>query len=236
MSIRNALILAAGRGRRLGEASQGLPKSLLPVGGKSILERQLDALNELGVERFAVVVGFQQERFRRRIQRSGVSWVENPRYASTDLFESFRLGMHALEDGGWLLLADTLLRPELLRRMAASSADLVLGLDRHPCGDEEMKLRLEDGRAVRMSKEIDPARADGEFVGVALLRGAGLERLRSVIRAQAEEGETRFLFERAFQALMDRRDPGLDVVDVTGEPWVEVDFPEDLARARELFR
>ncbi len=236
MKVRNALILAAGRGRRLGGASGGLPKSLIDVGGRTTIERQCDALAHVGVSHTSVVVGYRQDLFRERLSaQPGVSFVENPRYESTDLLESFRLGMDALGDGGWQLLADTLFHPSFLDRMAACPADLVLGLDRHPCGEEEMKLRLDGRRPVQMSKEQDPARADGEFVGVCLLRGAGLDRLRSVVHQLHREGDVAHLYEGAFQRLMDLDDPGLAVVDLTGEPWIEVDFPEDLERARAMF-
>jgi choline kinase len=230
-----ALILAAGRGRRLEPAGGGLPKCLLEVGGQSILERQLLALTAVGVTHPTLVVGWRQERVRAHLLGwPGVAFVENPRFAETDLLESFRLGVETLGEGGWLLLGDTLFHASLLTRMLACPADLVLGLDRAPCDAEAMKLRLHAGRPVAMSKSL--AEADGEFVGVALLRGEGLDRLRAAVRDLHAAGEVARLFEGAFQRLMDAGDPGLDAVDLTGEPWVEVDFPGDLARARAMFR
>lgn len=234
MNPSRALILAAGRGRRLGSAGGGLPKGLLEVGGQSILQRQLSALAAVGVTHPTLVVGWRQERLRARLSGwPGVAFVQNPRFAESDLLESFRLGMAALGAGGWLLLGDTLFSPSLLARMLASPADLVLGFDRAPCDAEAMKLRLAAGRPVAMSKAL--AEADGEFVGVALLRGEGLDRLRAAVRELHAAGDVARLFEGAFQRLMDGGDPGLCAVDLTGEPWVEVDFPEDLARAKAMF-
>jgi choline kinase/sugar phosphate isomerase/epimerase len=231
-----ALILAAGRGRRLGAAGGGRPKGLLEVGGIGILERQLSALASQGVTHPTLVVGWRQDLLRERLETwPGIAFVENPRFAESDLLESFRLGMDSLGPGGWLLLGDTLFHPTLLQRLAACPADLVLGFCRAPCDAEAMKLRLAAGRPIELSKEQDPARCDGEFVGVARLGGAGLERLRAEVRALHAAGDRARLFEGAFQRLLDQGDPGLAAVDVTGEPWIEVDFPADLARARVLF-
>ena len=84
----SAIILAAGVGRRLGNATDG-PKVLLQFGGKSLLERHLAALHANGVDRVSITIGHEGEAIRREVARLGlgeqVGFIENPRYREGSL-------------------------------------------------------------------------------------------------------------------------------------------------------
>jgi len=70
-SVRSAVLLAAGRGSRLGAHTDDRPKCLVEVAGRSMLERMLGELVALGVQRLLLVVGFREELLRARLARSG---------------------------------------------------------------------------------------------------------------------------------------------------------------------
>lgn len=100
------------------------------------------------------------------------------------------------------------------------------------CGEEEVKVIVRDGRITRISKKLDPAECLGEFVGVALF-GAGLAgAFRAALETCVEkENAVTDYFERAVDRLCD--DWPLTPVDISDLPCIEIDFPEDLTRARQ---
>ena len=75
--IKDAVILAAGQGRRLWPFTQNVPKCLLDVGGETILECQVRALRSSKIDRITIVVGHQGDRIRTLLGDT-VSYVENP--------------------------------------------------------------------------------------------------------------------------------------------------------------
>lgn len=226
-------MLAAGRGSRLKTAAGGLPKALLTVGGRSVLDRQLEALSDVGVPPSAVTVvgGWRASELRRRMPGEA-GLVENPRWADTDTLASLMAGLREGDDV-LVLHGDLVLRPDLLRRTLEGAGDVVIPVDALSADAEAMKVHLRDGGVWRLSKEPGDGCA-GESMGVFLIRrralpaflreGRGI--LASAPRAAADDVVTALA-----------RSPGTEVatVDVTGCDWEEVDTPGDLERAREIF-
>ena len=100
------------------------------------------------------------------------------------------------------------------------------------CAEEEVKVIVRDGRITRISKKLDPAECLGEFVGVALFRAGLAGAFRAALETCVEtENAVTDYFERAVDRLCD--DWPLTPVDISDLPCIEIDFPEDLTRARQ---
>jgi choline kinase len=97
-------------------------------------------------------------------------------------------------------------------------------------GQEEMKVQVRDGKILDISKDMDPAAADGENVGLVKFSAAGAERLFATAGALVAQGVVRAWAPRAFQEMCASH--ALYAVGTDGLPWIEIDFPEDLERAR----
>ena len=127
-----AVILAAGVGRRFGPLPERQPKCLLPVGGSTLLERMLDALEAVGAREAVLTVGHCQDQIRALIgKRSGrlpVRYIENPEYAKGSL-RSLWAVRSELSGNCLVMDADVLFPPELLRRLVAASAPSAFLLD-----------------------------------------------------------------------------------------------------------
>jgi choline kinase len=229
-----AVIVAAGQGRRLGAAAGGRPKALLEVGGVTLIERSLRDLRQAGIAEVTVVTGHGREQIEARLGGS-VAYRPNPFFAMTNNMASLWFARAALDHHAFVYLhADVVCAPELLARCLATPAPC-LAIDRHPCGEEEMKVTLRDGLLERSDKSIPAAAADGEWIGIACFDGATGDALFAEIERQLADERAYDAYDtRAFTELA-RRGHRLAAVDCTGLPWVEIDFAEDLARARELF-
>lgn len=236
------LVLAAGPGRRLHPLTEALPKTLLPLtDGRTILDVALGNLRSVGLEEVVVVTGFAAGRVEERVQdlerRHGVrlELVFNERAEEWNNAYSLWLAREAFADGILLVNGDTV-HPRSVEDdlLAARGADVLLAVDREKrLGEEEMKVLLsEDGALQRINKQIDPAQAAGEYIGVALVEPAAAGPLADALETTWRRDPSLY-YEDGFQELADRGG-NVHVAAIGSVDWVEVDDHADLARAREL--
>jgi L-glutamine-phosphate cytidylyltransferase len=228
-----AVILAAGRGTRLNGIAGDEPKALVRVGGLTLIERQIRVLRAAGLRDITVVVGCQAERVRSHCG-AGVSYVENERFAETNSLYSLWLARPLLYEGFVVLNCDVLFHPQLLRDLLAARHEAALLLAYRqvgdpPFGDEEMKVQVQAGRVVAMSKTMPPDEADGENVGVLRFDASAAPRLVEHLDRIVTDGGLREWAPRAFAASAAERP--LHAIGTRGYPWIEIDFPEDYERA-----
>lgn len=239
----HAIILAAGRGTRLAEHNpDDRPKCLLRFGGQALLDRQLAALERFGVQRALVVTGHREADIQAHLEAHpspvAVSTVSNPRYTEGSII-SMQAGLeHAPEEQPVLLLdADVLCHPEIYGRLTHSGHDNALLLDRHfEPGLEPVKVCLRAGRIVEFRKQVSQhLRYDvvGESVGFFRLSAAAVADLLHRAEDYDRAGRADAPHEEALRDLMLAGEHAFGVEDVTGLPWIEIDFPGDVVRASE---
>ncbi|MEP6817626.1 MAG: phosphocholine cytidylyltransferase family protein [Marmoricola sp.] len=223
----DAIILAAGRGSRLGGRS---PKCLVRVGDRTLLEIQLDNLRRAGVDNVTVVVGYRHEEVREAASGEA-TFVFNERFADTNSLYSFHLARRAVADDLLVLNSDVLFPLELLSRLrdvegSALAFDSCSGDDA-----EHMKVHLRDGHLVRMSKRLPSALTAGENVGLLQLSAYAARACFDAAATLVRRGHHHDWVGSAVSAIADAH--RIFGVDITGLPWVEIDYPEDLVLARE---
>lgn len=236
-----AIILAAGLGLRLQQPpEQQFPKCLLRFQGTTLLERHLRALRAVGVDEVELALGFQPEAIEAELDRIG--WqprprtVLNPRYDMGSVLTVHTMAQ-ALTRGGDVLLmdADVLYDEAILRKLvAAPSADRLL-IDRDfETGDEPVKLCLREGVPVELRKQLAVGlQYDiiGESVGFFRFTESTARRLAEIVADYVASGRPNMPHEEAVRDLLLEGGRAYDVADVTGLPWIEIDFPGDIARA-----
>ena len=231
--IKRAIILAAGKGGRLNGTAGDLPKCLVEVGGISLVERQVCALRDAGVEDIAIVVGCQHDRVR-QVCGHEITYVENPRYAETNSLYSLWLARPLLFEGFVVMNCDVLFHPALLTDLLTAWYEDALLLayrdvDVPPFGEEEMKVKVREGRVVGISKEMPAADADGENLGIVKFGRDGAATLVGILDRLVSAGHLREWAPRSFGEFAKHRP--LHAIGTRGLPWIEIDFPEDYQRA-----
>ena len=227
------IILAAGRGSRLNGTAGDSPKCLVELGGQSLVERQVQSLRAAGIDDIVMVVGCQAERVRRACGHQ-ITYVENARYAQTNSLYSLWMARPLLYEGFVVLNCDVLFHPALLTDLLTARHDNALLLayreaNQPPFGDEEMKVKVRCGRVVEMSKQMDPAEADGENLGIVKFGPRGAAALVEIMDRLVAAGGVRDWAPRAFSEFAQTRP--LYALGTRGLPWTEIDFPEDYERA-----
>jgi len=235
-----AVILAAGTGARLGEPYGREPKALLRFGDKSLLERHIGCLRRLGIAELVVGVGFHHDDIRREIDRleagNLVRTVFNPDFTDGSMVTLWTL-RDELRCGAPVLLmdADVLYPDALLRRLVASQHRSCLLLDRDfEPGDEPVRVGVSAGRIVDFRKRSSvPCDFRGESVGFFKLSPGDARALVAHARSYIDRGACQEPYEEAIRdLLLGPAADGFGYEDITGEPWIEIDFPADVERAR----
>jgi choline kinase len=235
-----AIILAAGRGMRLREAAD-VPKCLLSFDGMTLLERHLRLLRNAGVDEVVLALGWRHELVSAELDR--LAWWPRPEIVLNPGFElGSVLTVHtvaeAMTRGGDVLLmdADVLYHDRIMAALVAGERPVnrVL-LDRDfEAGDEPVKLCVRDGVPVELRKQLA---ADlkydiiGESVGFFRFDNAGARRLAAIVSDYVGSDRAHLPHEEAVRDLFREGSQVVEVADVTGAPWIEIDFPNDVSRA-----
>lgn len=228
-----AIILAAGGGKRLDAIRGDYPKCLIDIGGLSLIERQIRALRRIGVHDITAVVGFGGDYVRERCGPD-VNYIENARHSETNSLYSLWLARHELSGGFIVLNADVLFHTQMLEDLVSSQYEdaLLISYQSEPLlGDEEMKVKVRQGRVVDISKEMSTDEADGENVGIVKFGRSGASLITEQMDRLVAEGNLRAWAPRAFREFAAVRH--LNAISTRGYPWIEIDFPEDYKRAVE---
>src|SRR5438105_2691083 len=239
-----AIILAAGRGVRLQQfGDDHLPKCLLRFGGSSLIERHLHLLKAVGVDEVVLALGFRHELVADELDR--LQWLPRPEIVLNPQFElGSVLTVHAAADamtrGGDVLLmdADVLYDGRIARALVAGDGPVNrLLIDREfEAGDEPVKVCVRAGVPIEFRKvlgsglEFDTI---GESVGFFRFDERGARRLAMLVDGYAARGQGHLPHEEAVRDLLLERSQAVEVADVTGAPWIEIDFPVDVTRATE---
>ena len=235
-----AIILSAGQGSRLGALTHHRPKCLIEFAGRSLLDRQLDALAANGVDEVVVVTGFRDDQIEASLARRGggpsVRTVFNPFYKVADNLGSLFVARHELAGDVLVWNGDTLVSDDLMGRVLANRGQdgICVTIDRkRRYDDDDMKVIVDpDGRLRAIGKRIAEG-VNAESIGLLAFRGDGALRFRGAIeKAMRTREGTTIWYLRVIHHLAQNGE--VWTYDIAGEQWGEVDFPEDVASAEAL--
>lgn len=233
------VILAAGMAKRLRPLTDTKPKCLLEVGGKTLLQRTVDAMATAGITEFVVVTGYRSNMIRDFLTihypQFTIRFLDNVDYANNNNIYSLWMAGQIVRGQAFLLMdSDILCDPAAVVRIA-SEPEAALAVNRHELGEEEMKVVVDNQmRITEISKTCRPEDAMGESVGIEKMTATYSEALfRELDQMILQEGLIDIFYERAFERLIPQGHT-FRVIDTTDYFSYELDTPEDLQRAQEL--
>lgn len=233
-----AIILSAGQGSRLGHMTADRPKCLIEFAGRSLLDRQLDTLAANKVDEAVVVTGFRDDLVEAALtKRTGgpaVRTLYNPFYKVADNLGSLFLAREQLTGDCLVWNGDTLVSNRLMGRVLANRRPGIwVTVDRKDSYDsDDMKVIEEAGRLKAIGKRLNED-VNAESIGLLAFRSGGAERFREAVERDIRTPEgTTIWYLRVIHHLAQSAE--VWTMDISGEEWGEVDFPDDVARAEEL--
>ena len=229
-----AIIFAAGVGRRLQAVTHNKPKCLVEIGGRTLLSRHVECLNQLGVSQIVLVVGFAQDAIREAMSAESstceIRWVVNDQFVRGSI-TSLWAAREEMNADVVLMDADVLYAPEILARLVRSSQPSALLMDETVTQEsEECMVAAKNGRVLSLSKRL-PADYEeaGEGVGFLKVQKQDVPLLLRSVQTCIAAGKLDMEYEDALTKFF--QDVRVGYENIGGLPWIEIDFPEDMTRA-----
>jgi choline kinase len=239
-----AIILAAGRGSRMGHLGGDRPKCLVELEGKPLIERQIAALRRGGVDEIGVVRGYRSE----MIDFPGLSYFANQRWAGTNMVMSLAAAAPWLRTGPLIVsYADIFYRSELVRGLASAPGQLVITYDREwrrlwtrrfadPLADAETfridaagQLLEIGGKTARMDD------IEGQYMGLFKFTPAAWSAVEALLSTLDSSVRDRLDVTRLLRLLIAGKQLPISTFGTNGQ-WGEIDNPEDVALYRDMVR
>ena len=247
-----AIILAAGSGLRLGQHTKDIPKALLDLNGKSILERQISLLRQHAINEIFVVTGYQREKHTLK----DIEYIFNPRYAETEQLASMMVARTKVSDDVLIIFGDIVFDEQILQQILVSNDDIGIAIDldweksynERPDNPKSLadKVLIYQKKIQQISAKITSLSMKnqqiGEFLGVIKLSRRGskimVQKYQELERSHTGKFHDASSLEKAklVDILQELIDSKIEIypIPITGK-WCEIDTPKDLERARKIF-
>lgn len=226
------VILAAGMAKRLRPLTDTMPKCLLKVGGRTLLERTVEAMRLAGISEFVMVTGYRGDMIRDFLTAYDKSlsfiFLHNADYEHNNNIYSLWMAGEVVRGKDFLLMDSDIFCDAAAVVRIAQEPESALAVNRHECGEEEMKVVVDaDMRITEISKTCRPEDAMGESVGIEKITADYSEALyKELDQMIIEEKLIDIFYERAFERLIPQGNT-FRVVDTSNYYSYEIDTPED---------
>ncbi|GAB3911467.1 phosphocholine cytidylyltransferase family protein [Mucilaginibacter boryungensis] len=232
------VIMAAGKGSRLGNHTTDLPKSLLKLNDSgTLLDYNIAILQKLNVDSIEIVTGFNTQKVEDHVRKySKVNCVYNPFWSTCNVLGSLYIALQKINDDFLFLHADTLVEYSVWEKLMHASGDIVMPYKKKECGEEEMKVVIDAaGRLVEINKTMEGTAADGEFLGIAKFSSSIIPFITKASKELFMTNNLDFYMEAVVQIAINKQ---LDVraYDIQDADFIEVDFEADYLLAKQMFK
>ena len=236
-----AIILAAGKGKRLIQFTQNRPKSLIPIGGTTLLSRNIHALTAVGITEIIIVVGYLHEMILQHLKAShpqlNIQTITNPEYTRGSILSLWAARIF-FNDDLLIMDADVLFPKQFLSLLLDSPhPDLMLYDPTSKSQGEEQMLLIKNNCVIESTKKVHGKSTQdfdemGEGIGFLKLSASSVKILESVLQEFIENNKGDLEYEDCFINLFQKIK--VYVQSVGKIPWIEIDYPEDVRNAENI--
>ena len=246
----NAIIIAAGSGKRISEDVKDLPKSLLIVNGKPIIVHQIQALKRVGIENITVITAAHSKKF----ETENVRYVKDHYYNEHDILGSLMEAKEFLKNDVLVLYSDIIFESKILRQILDSKGNISIAIDNeweknyegrteHPKTEAENVLLDKENNILKIKKNItNQGNYVGEFLGIIKFSGDGanifVRKYNEIIKTHNGNFHDAPSILKAYLTDMLQElincDIRIEPVFISGK-WCEIDTLQDLKKAEEKF-
>ena len=246
-----AIFIAAGRGSRLGSLTEDLPKPLVDINGKSIIERQIELLRKKNIDDIIIVTGYKKEKF----EFKNVKYIFNSNFLIDEQAGSLMSARQKFSGDVLIMFGDILFDEHILQQVLDSNGDISIAIDKdweksyqerndNPI-DKADKVLLKNEKIIKISaKQIDLQQNEdtGELLGIMKLSSNGskiliehYERLEKNHTGNFHDAES-FKKAKFVDILQELLSLGIEInpVPINGN-WCEIDTFDDLVTAKKIF-
>ena len=247
-----AIFIAAGEGLRLENITKDLPKPLVDVNGKSIIERQISLLRKNNVNDIVVITGYKKEKFTFK----NIEYVHNPNFREQEQTGSLMVARSKIVGDVLIMFGDILFDEIILQQILDSKGDIVIAVDknweksyeeRHDNPKSEAdKVLIKDDKVIQISAkniEVNDDNDIGELLGLIKLSMKGskilIEQYEKLENSHTGKFHDAVSLKKAkfVDILQELLSSGIVItpVSIKGK-WCEIDTKHDLEIAKKMFK
>lgn len=242
------IVIAAGSGKRLGEDTKNVPKYLIKVNEKTIMEHQLDVFEKIPYENFIVITGPHKEKF----TLNNITYVEDKNYPQHDILGSLMEARNYISGEVLIVYSDIIFDDNILSKIVESKSDIGIAVDmnwekayegrtEHPRSEAE-NVSVNDNDILKIKKNITDENNIGEFLGILKLSAKGskifVKKFLELEGTHVGRFHNAPSLQKAYltDMIQELIDSGIKVspIMISGK-WCEIDTRQDLERASRLF-
>ena len=237
-----AIVLAASRGREMGDVTEKIPKTMVRIGGTPLLHRLVTQLGAAGIRGVVVVRGYAAD----QVQAPNVEFVDNPEFEGTGELLSLQKAIDHLQGETIISFGDILFRKHILNNLLAEQHDIVIAVDAawersrpangyvdYVTATRPYSLRYSEDESflTNIGPHLDRSEIHGEWIGLLKTTPRGSDMIKAALGELSGQPEFRKMrFDDLFKHLLATKH-GVQVLYITGQ-WLDVDDLDDLARAQ----
>ena len=246
------IIIAAGQGSRLGKLTKNIPKPLLDINGKSILERQIELFHKFGIKNIVIVRGPNKEKF----HLDGVRYIEDTNYLYGEQTSSLMFARNEIEGDVIISFGDIVFDGLILQQLLESNGELILSTDKNWQKSYEIRtevsqkisdfIELKDNKIIKFfknSEEIIEKNSIVEFIGLMKLSKVGSEKMVRTYEDLEKNHVGKFHYASSFKKakvidlLEELRLKNMNIkIEKINGVWCEIDTQQDLEIAKKIFK
>jgi len=227
----DALILAAGRGTRMGEIDK--PKCLLDLGGISIIKYQIECLKNMGIKKIFIVTGYNSEQIHSHLN-DDFNFLHNVDFATTNNLYSVWTARNSLDDDFVCIYGDLLFDKKILDNCIQDMNDVCLAIEKNVRG-ETMKVKIKNNTIVELNKNILENDADGNFIGMAKFKKSVIPLFFNKISKLVKNNNFDSYYTASIE-LMIKDNKKINYIETNNLPWMDIDEQNEFEVAKKLFR
>jgi len=229
-----ALITAAGMGTRLGKLTEDNNKGLIKIGKKSLLSISLYNLYRNNVRDVAVVTGHAFKKVEKELSGKA-RFVFNPFYSISGILPSIWLARDFIVDDDFVFLTtDSIYDPSILSDCLSAKGDIVICVQKKKCDAEDSKVVIKNNRIMSMGKDIKRDIATGEFMGMMKVNKKSAAKFFNGVDSVLKQGRLNGYVTDVL-TMLSKKGLRLSMVYTGSRPYIEIDTPEDLMKAKKQF-
>ena len=242
--MNTAVFLLAGRGSRLNRYTEIIPKCLVEVSGRPILERMLDILLKIGVRKVILVVGYRYEDIYRFVGNNwkgiDIEYVNNENWEKTNNIVSFYMAKDLITDNFLLIEGDILIDDHALDQFIDGKNQMAVSAYK-PFMDGTVVTKSSSNKIERivLKSDIDSSIKLEETYKTVNIYGVNKQTFHNHIAPELkriiDSGKVNSYYEQAFAKLVNAGEVNFEAVDYSNLKWYEVDNEEDLIEAEKIF-
>lgn len=238
------IILAAGTGRRLRPLTEDIPKCLININGRTILENIIKNCTDSGINDFIIVVGHKKELVIEKLSDIKSKYkeygkdidyciVENRLYDITNSGVSLDIAFAQIDRLSDIIIinGDLIFDKRILHKLLSKDTTTIVIDDKKILTKESFKVTIEDNHIKFMGKDIPINESTGEFIGLSIIKPTDLKIFKDILKNLIVKNERQY-YSCIFKKFSDTR--YVNFIFVNDLKWTDVDVPEDLQYAGDI--